>query len=430
MADRRSGNGRFRFTGVLVTLLVTVLMASSLAFGPTSAEAAPGPQQAPEWWFDAWSVPSLWAAGADGRGVTVAVIDTGVQASIPELTGRVVPGADFIGNGTDGRTDFDSEAFSHGTAMASLIVAREGYGNIAGLAPGAKVLPIAVPLKGVVRLGTPVPDATSQAIRYAADHGAKVISMSLGGFVYQGEDPVPCPTPLQDAVLYALKKGSLVVAASGNSGEDGSPVEEPGVCLGVVSVGAVDANRNVASFSSRHPYLTVSAPGDTIATLSKVDGQAFIGGGTSQATAIASAALALVWSKYPHATNKQILSRLLSAAVDRGPKGKDNLYGLGVIDPNAAIKDDAAANQPNIVFTGVQPLVALAASAAQDTPTKLAAGDDAAPLGSFAVGTVGSAVSPSTYALLAAAALLALLSLVLLVKAFRRRARPRTAILG
>ena len=228
---------------------------------PATARPRPGPPSAPEWWFDTWNVSGLWAAGADGRGITVAVVDTGVQASLPELQGKVLPGADFIGNGSDGRIDYDSDDFSHGTAMASIIVARQGFGDIEGLAPAAKILPLSVPLRGVIRKGTPTENATSTAINYAADHGARIISMSLGGVRDESDGPDPCPAAVQTAVLHALAKGALVVAASGNSGGDGSPVEEPGVCLGVVSVGAVDRQLNVASFSSRHPYLTVSAPG-------------------------------------------------------------------------------------------------------------------------------------------------------------------------
>ena len=316
--------------------VLTVLVAAAV-LPPAPAAATPGPRSAPEWWFDSWHVPSLWAAGADGRGITVAVIDSGVQADIPELRGKVLPGADFIGNGSDGRVDYDGDGFSHGTAMASLIAAARGFGGIEGLAPAVKILPVAVPLASVVRRGEPPKNATAQAIRYAADHGARIISMSLGGPRYEREDQVPCPQAIQDAVLHALGKGALVVAASGNAGGSGSPVEEPGVCLGVVSVGAVDARLEVTEFSSRHPYLSLTAPGSDIATLTREPGSAFVGDGTSHATALTSAALALVWSKYPRESARQILNRLLATATDRGARGRDPVYGVGVIDPAAAV---------------------------------------------------------------------------------------------
>lgn len=405
--------------------VAAVLAALALSAVALPAAAAPGPRSAPEWWFDSWDVPSLWAQGADGRGITVAVLDSGVQADIPELRGKVLPGADFIGNGSDGRTDYDSDEFSHGTAMASLIVAARGFGDIEGLAPAAKILPVAVPLAGVVRRGDPPRNATARAISYAADHGARIISMSIGGPRYEREDKVPCPQPIQDAVLHALSKGALVVAASGNSGGDGSPVEEPGVCLGVVSVGAVDSGLGVTDFSSRHRYLTVTAPGDDIATLTRESGSAFVGDGTSHATALASAALALIWSKYPRENARQILNRLLATATDRGPKGRDPAYGVGVIDPAAAIAAGAAVTAgANPVLDGAAPLLALSrAGARTPTPPAAAARPDA-PLGEYRIGRAPERLDARFYLLAGGSAGFGALALVLLAVAVRRIRRP------
>jgi subtilisin family serine protease len=359
------------------------------------AAAAPGPADAPEWWFDSWNLASLQAAGVDGRHVTVAVVDTGVQASLAELAGKVLPGADYTGNGTDGRTDLDQQEFSHGTAMASIIAARPGAFGIAGVAPGVKILPIAVPLRGISERGSPDPQATTKAIYFAVDHGAKVINMSLGGPRYPGGDDEPCPTKLQAAIIFALAHGALVVAASGNSGQDGNPVEEPSVCLGVVSVGAVDRTLRVADFSSRHPYLTVTAPGVDIASLSRTVGNAFHGDGTSQSTALVSAALALIWSKYPHDTNRAVLTRLLRTAQDLGPPGHDSAYGYGVIAPAAAIAATAATSGPNPVFDNAQPLLDYAAARASAggriAPVQLPPGH--ADLGTFTVGRVPSTLT-------------------------------------
>lgn len=411
---------------VLVGLAALFAVTLPLLLTAAPASAAPGPAEAPEWWFDSWQVPSLWAGGADGHGITIAVIDTGVQASLPELSGKILPGADFIGNGTDGRTDFDGDVFSHGTAMASIMVARAGLGNIQGLAPNASVLPISVPLKGVVRHGTPPANATSTAITWAADHGAKIISMSLGGVRDQDEDgPDPCPGSVQQAVLHALRKGALVVAASGNSGDANSPVEEPGVCLGVVSVGAVDRNLNVASFSSRHPYLTLSAPGDQIPTLSR--DAAYIGEGTSQATAMTSAALALVWSKYPSETGRQILTRMLNTATDRGAKGRDSSYGVGVINPQAAIQAAVpTATAANEVYDGVAPLLATSTSSS-GKPVKLPAISAGAPVGGYEVNAGAASGLPSRVALLGAltVALLAL-AVIAFILALKRKPAPVT----
>ncbi|HEU5268488.1 MAG TPA: S8 family serine peptidase [Jatrophihabitans sp.] len=404
---------RRRLAALATALLVLVL--------PAAAVAAPGPPAAPEWWFDSWRVPALWASGADGHGITIAEIDTGVQASLPELQGKVLPGADFTGNGSDGRTDYDSDDFSHGTAMSSIMVASKGFAGIEGLAPQSRILPIAVPLKGVVRHGTPPGNATSGAIDYAVDHGARIINMSLGGVREESTDgPDPCPGAVQQAVLRAVRRGVLVVAASGNSGDENSPVEEPGVCLGVVSVGAVDRNSDVASFSSRHPYLTVTAPGTDIPSLSR--DSAYIGEGTSQATALTSAALALIWSRYPAESARQILTRLLSTATDRGPAGRDPAYGFGVIDPAAAVAAAVpATNAANPVLDAVQPLLSEGPSTG---PKPLVAAGAAAPgLGSFSVSPATDRHSPALY-LLAGLSLLFLLLAAFAFGGWLRRRKP------
>lgn len=411
-----------------LTAAVAGLVAVVLSFGAAPAVAAPGPPSAPEWWFDSWNVPGLWAEGANGQGITIAEIDTGVQASRPELAGKILPGADFIGNGTDGRTDFDSDDFSHGTAMASIMVARAGFGNIEGLAPSAQILPIAIPLQGVIRHGTPPNNATSSAIDYAVAHGAKIISMSLGGVRDESQDgPDPCPGGVQKSVLNAVRKGVLVVAASGNSGDANSPVEEPGVCLGVVSVGAVDRNLNVTSFSSRHPYLTLSAPGDQIPTLSR--DSAYIGGGTSQATAMTSAALALVWSKYPSETARQVLTRMLETATDRGPKGRDPAYGAGVINPAAAIAAPVpAATAANEVFDGVAPLLGTSSGGSKRPKQVAAAGASAPDLGPYRVGSGAGRVPRTVLILLALAAACLLVAMVAMILSWRRTEPGRPAV--
>ncbi|MFL6163692.1 MAG: S8 family peptidase [Jatrophihabitantaceae bacterium] len=405
--------------------LLAAAVAVSLVFGLSGvAAAAPGPAAAPEWWFDSWQVPALWAGGADGRGITIAVIDTGVQASLPELRGKVLAGADFIGNGSDGRTDYDGDDFSHGTAMASIMVASKGFAGIEGLAPNARILPIAVPLKGVIRHGSPAANATSSAIDYAVRHGAKIINMSLGGVREESTDgPDPCPGAVQQSVLRALRAGVLVVAASGNSGDDNSPVEEPGVCLGVVSVGAVERNLGIAAFSSRHPYLTVTAPGDSIPSLSR--DSAYIGEGTSQATALTSAALALIWSRYPHETDRQILNRLLDTVTDRGPAGHDSAYGYGVINPAAAVALPVpAATAANPVLDGAKPLLALGSGTSAGPKSLAAAGLADPPLGDYAVIRPGDSPGGSVY-LFAALSLLFLLLAIVAFGSYLRRRRVR-----
>lgn len=413
---------------IVIAGTISLLMVSA----PVAASAAtPGPPSAPLWWFDYWHVAQLRAQGITGAGITIAVVDTGVQADIPELAGKVLPGTDLTGRGGDGRVDYDIDDFGHGTAMSSLMVAAPGFAGIEGIAPDAKVLPIAVPLAGASPSGLSTTDALPQAIRWAVDHGASIISMSLGGDRDPARDALPCPSSHQDAITYAISKGAIVVAASGNGGAQGSPVEEPGVCLGVVSVGAVDPARTVSPFSSRHPYLTLSAPGQQIATLSKVRGVAYVGEGTSQATALTSAALALVWSRFPTLPGREIVTKLLNSAEDLGPAGHDEQYGYGFIRPDLAISTSIASDAPNPVYDGIAPYLppdVLSESVGPAPP----AGTAPAPPGTVQIAAPPPQVPPLIVigaATAAAGVVLLSVLLVLGIRGRRRRRRPAVTIL-
>jgi subtilisin family serine protease len=401
--------------------IACVLAALVVGIAPP-AMAAPGPPGDPEWWFDTWNVPSLWDGGARGQGVTIAEIDTGVNAHVPELAGRILRGTDFGAAGGDGRTDHDVKPFGHGTAMASLMVARPTPRfNIAGLAPDAKVLPIAVPLRGTndPKAGG---DHLAEAIRWATDRGAKIISMSLGGARDPSHDKVPCPDDEQAAITRAIGKGAIVVAAGGNEGQKGSPVEEPGVCLGVVSVGAVDSKGAVPAFSSRHNYLTVTAPGVNVPSLGRIPGQAYSGNGTSQATAVTSAALALVWSKFPKLTGRQIVARLL-ATLDRRTATRNPAYGFGIVNAGRAIRAAVPANAPNPVFAPLDPFVAAVTRPSTHLPLPTVAGTKAAPPGRFAVGRMPTAWSSRAWTGVVMAVLGALALVMLGIVGIRRSRR-------
>jgi subtilisin family serine protease len=368
---------------------IAYLVAALVVVIAQPAFAAPGPPDAPEWWFDSWHVPALWSGGARGQGVTIAEIDTGVNAALPELAGQIVSGKDFGVAGGDGRTDHAINMFGHGTAMASIMVARPGLLGITGLAPSAKVLPVAIPLSGTNDAPADGGDHLADAIRWSVDHGARILSMSLGGSRNPAQNSVPCPPDEQEAINYAIGKGAIVVAAAGNDGRKGSPVEEPGVCLGVVSVGAVDSKGRVAGFSSRHRYLTVSAPGVNVPSLSRVAGQAFAGDGTSQATAITSAALALIWSRYPTLNGRQVVTRLL-ATLDRHSQTRDPAYGYGIVNPARAINGLVPSNAPNPVYAALDPFIAASAYHAKPLPLPAPVALSKSPPGAFSVGKTES----------------------------------------
>jgi subtilisin family serine protease len=350
------------------------------------AAATPGPANAPEFWFDSWRIPALWASGATGHGITIAEIDSGVNASLPELRGRILNGTD-LGRGGNGHTDRERDPFGHGTAMASIMVARPGLLDITGIAPDARILPIAVPLNGTTDAGGP--DEVPDAIRYAVDHHAKIVSMSLGGMRTPGVDQSPCRDSEQAAIFYALRKGALVIASVGNRGPRKNTVEDPGACLGVISVGAVDETGTVARFSSREPYLTLDAPGVNVPSLGRIPGQAYSGDGTSQATAITSAVAALVWSRYPTLSARSVASRLLATLDDRRAT-PDPAYGLGLLDAYRAVTADVPADAPNPVYDAVQPFMSRvdALNARPGAAPRPAAHGSGPPPGSFHVGSV------------------------------------------
>jgi subtilisin family serine protease len=410
-----------------VVRALALVIAVLLLFGITapSAAAAPGPPDHPEWWFDTWHVPALWAGGARGQGIVIGEIDTGVNAGLPELSANVAAGTDLGSLGGDGRTDRDTDEFGHGTAMASLMVAHDGQDNILGIAPDARILPIAVPITGTTDdAGDNAADLLLTAIRWAADHGAKIISMSLGGPRDPGVSR-SCPAKEQSTIDYALSKGAIVVASGGNSGDSGSPIEEPSVCLGVVSVGAVDSAGVVPVWSSKHPYLTVTAPGVDVPTISRVPGEAFFGDGTSQAAAITSGGLAVIWSKYPQLTGRQVVARLL-ATVDSKQTTRDSALGYGLINIAAAVNNSVPVDAPNPVFAAADPFRAqdAAVAAAPAAPKVRPATTRTKLPGSFAVAPAPDPLTsgPGLGGLVGAAVGLACLAFLIVGATRRRRA--------
>ena len=353
----------------LVALVVGLAVALQVLSGPASAA---GPRALPplpdqgakgEWWFTSWRIPEVWRTGARGQGVTVAVIDSGVQASFPELAGAVLPGTDFVGG--DGRVDTTPSEHDrgHGTRMALFIAGQGGPLNEVGVAPEAKILPVSKD------------SGAGQAIRWAVDHGAKVLNLSFGS-----NGGGPCPDETAEGVRYALGHGAVVVAAAGNDGIRfvGDP---PANCPGVLAVGAVDLRVRVWDKSDQGPFVSATAPGVDMRTISP--GRTVgISSGTSDSCALTSAAVALVWSRYPQLTNRQVVARLLATARDEGPPGRDDAFGYGVIRPYQAITTSVPSDAPNPVFDAVP-----AATVAPATPSARA----------------GTAVTPDTRGAAAAA---------------------------
>ncbi|GAA1885045.1 S8 family serine peptidase [Asanoa iriomotensis] len=274
-----------------------------------------------------WHLDTLRIARAQqitkGAGVTVVVVDSGVQANNQDLVGQVVAGKGFApGTAGDGRTDPDQQV-SHGTGMASLIAGRGGgQQRMLGIAPQARIMPVAV--------GDDTRTMT-EAIRWAADQKPGVISISMGT-----TSPLES-AELDDAITYAQQHDVVVVASAGNEGTD---LRQLARHPGVVSVGAVDRKGGVWENSSRGPELAVAAPGvDVIMSVNTGNGYG-VGSGTSQSAAITSGVVALIRAEFPDLDAANVVNRLIKTAIDKGDKGRDSLYGFGIIDPVRALTAD------------------------------------------------------------------------------------------
>ncbi|MFI6779737.1 type VII secretion-associated serine protease mycosin [Micromonospora sp. NPDC050276] len=294
---------------------------------PTSAQNNPGPKDVERIRKDQWHLDYLKANEArrlsKGKGVIVAVPDTGVTPH-PDLRDNLLTGTDIVPpDGGDGWQDEDS----HGTGMAGLIAAHGQSGNLGalGIAPEAKILPI--------RTSRTDQDGDSDnlatGIELAVAKGASVISISS----------IAGPNSrLKRAVEMAMQANVVVIAGAGNEPRD-KYVSFPAAYPGVISVGGVDQNGNHASFSVSGPEIDVVAPAVDIYSTS-IDGKYRKGTGTSDATAIVAGAAALIRSKYPYLPAREVAHRLTATAVDKGPPGRDDEYGYGVIDLVAALTAD------------------------------------------------------------------------------------------
>ncbi|WP_329226249.1 type VII secretion-associated serine protease mycosin [Streptomyces canus] len=316
--------------------LLSVLLAASVALVPPTAAHADG-IRAKQWALEAMHTQEAWQT-TKGAGVTVAVLDTGVENDHPDLVGNVLTGKDMIGFGAvRGQRPWAR----HGTAMAGIIAGHgHGVGNgdgVMGIAPEARILPVRVILEdgdpARARARNTRGNALAEGIRWAADHGADVINLSLGddsasAHPEAGED---------DAVQYALKKGAVVVASAGNGGEKGDHISYPAAYPGVIAATAVDKFGTRASFSTRRWYATVAAPGDDV-VIADPDHKYYEGWGTSAASAFVSGAVALVKAAHPNLTPAQIKKLLEDTARNAPSGGRDDSRGFGFVDPAAALK--------------------------------------------------------------------------------------------
>jgi subtilisin family serine protease len=281
-----------------------------------------------QWALTTVHAPAAWDAETGRRNhVVTAVLDTGVDASHPELLGHIRAGGDFI----DGDAN-PADEFGHGTAVAGVIAASANNKlGVAGISWGTTVLAERV-------LGTDGSGSmctVAAGIVDAVDAGAKVLNLSLGG---AGD---ACPLITSKALEYAHDHGALVVVSAGNDAQHGNPVDYPAGCAGALAVGATDPRDRKAAFSEHGPQVDITAPGVQILTTSweKGDQHGFaFDSGTSLSAPIVSGAAALLFSRLPDWTPDQVRARLLATAQDKGKRGRDDYFGAGIVDIGRALR--------------------------------------------------------------------------------------------
>jgi len=275
-----------------------------------------------QWHLPKIGAPVAWDTTTGSPGVTIAVVDSGVQANHPDLAGRVLAGYDFANNDADPADDN-----GHGTAVAGVAAAKgnDGVGT-AGAAWNVAILPV----KTMTSTGSGSYSAIANGITYSADRGAKIINRSLGG--------TQASSTLQNAVSYAWNKGSALIAAAGNNGT--STTVYPAAYPNVVAVSATTSADTLASFSSYGSFVDLSAPGQDITT-SWINGGFVTISGTSFASPLTAGVAALALSRNPALSNAQLSSLLTANTDDLGAAGYDTFFGAGRL--NAAKVVAAAA---------------------------------------------------------------------------------------
>src|SRR6266704_86539 len=295
----------------------------------------------PQWGLTAIDAPQAWDAAIGSRSVIVAVVDTGVWWTHPDIQANMwtnpvdgTHGHDYVDQDTN-PMDVDPTGVYHGTGVAGVIAAITN--NNLDIAGTAQVSVMAVRALGPNGQGSSL--NVSQAVRFAADNGARIINLSLGT-----NETFGGPTDIELAINYAWSKGALIVAAAGNAGS--GTLDYPARLPNVVSVAAIDETGLRASFSNYGPGLDLSAPGDRILTLDG-NGIQYLRG-TSFSAPFVSGAAALLLSLDRNLTNVDLWNILNSTAVQPSGSGYNTNYGWGVVNVWNAIN---ALSRPFISLT-------------------------------------------------------------------------------
>ncbi|MHA7218438.1 S8 family serine peptidase [Arthrobacter sp. MDT1-48-3] len=354
------------------------VVAGLVALLPAAVPAAADEVRAKEYWLEDYGIAEAWRS-TQGEGVTVAVIDSGIDGNHPDLAGAVVGGTDASGAGDPRGQRGIGEVPGHGTLVGTLLAGRghtdgpeqagpsarpsggstakatpardpfgqygEGPDGIVGVAPKADLLAVSVWIEGQNSgpnpAGVTVDEQVPAAVRWAVDNGADVINMSLGS------TSTAWPESWDEAFLYAEQNDVVIVAAAGNRAGGLTQVGAPATIPGVLAVAGLDRS-GVASAeaSSEGISIAVAAPSENL--VGGLPGGFYADwSGTSGAAPLVSGVAALIRSRYPELSAAQVVNRIVGTARDAGRPGFDTLYGYGVLDVAAAVGEDLAVPEEN-----------------------------------------------------------------------------------
>lgn len=354
MREPADGDVTARLARLAAAFVVTLALSAG-AVGSTAAAAAPvdeapaapaadtDPTRAAEYWLDDYGVREAWKT-AKGKGVTIAVIDTGIGRTPVEFAGAVAGGKDFSGVGSpDGRTPVGAVDANHGSWVASLAAGRgtSADAGMIGVAPEASLLSLSIGFGASASV--PFVDQVADAMRWAVDHGADIINLSFTTNTLDWDES------WDDAFLYAFEHDVVVVVAAGNKGSGTDIVGAPATIPGVLTVAGVDkAGRASREASTQGITIGISAPSEELLGVS-ADGQMVLWNGTSGAAPIVAGIAALVRSAHPDLDAANVINRLIRTAkrVPGVTSVPNALYGYGLIDAAAAVKTPVTAVSAN-----------------------------------------------------------------------------------